>query len=76
MQIGISCEFLGAKRNGTATYSRTLLRGLAELSGDNTYVPYLSTPDALALVTEAPHIRPRGCSCHVPSCSAGKCCSR
>ncbi len=59
MQIGISCEFLGAKRNGTATYSRTLLRGLAELSGDNTYVPYLSTPDALALVTEAPHIRPR-----------------
>jgi glycosyltransferase involved in cell wall biosynthesis len=59
MKIGLSCEFLGIKRNGTATYSRTLLRGLALLEDDHEYYPYLSSPGALALVPDAPRMQPR-----------------
>jgi glycosyltransferase involved in cell wall biosynthesis len=59
MRVGISCEFMGLKRNGTATYSRNLLRGLAQLGGEHEFYPYLSSRDALPLVPEAAHMRPR-----------------
>jgi glycosyltransferase involved in cell wall biosynthesis len=59
MRVGISCEFMGAKRNGTATYSRNLLRGLAALEGRHQFYPYLSTRAALPLLPEAGNITPR-----------------
>jgi glycosyltransferase involved in cell wall biosynthesis len=59
MRIGISSEFVAIKHNGTATYSRNLLTGLALLAPDHTYVPYLSTPAALPLMPSAPHIQPQ-----------------
>ena len=59
MRVGISCEFMGIKRNGTATYSRNLLRGLAQLGGEHEFYPYLSARAALPLVPEAAHMRHR-----------------
>lgn len=59
MRVGISTEFLGVKSNGTATYSRTLLHGLAQLDGVDTFVPYISSPLAPALVPQAAHIQPQ-----------------
>ncbi|MBC8159734.1 MAG: glycosyltransferase family 4 protein [Roseiflexaceae bacterium] len=59
MRVGISAEFLGIKSNGTATYSRTLLRGLAQLDGVDTFVPYISSPLALPLIPHAAQVRPQ-----------------
>jgi glycosyltransferase involved in cell wall biosynthesis len=59
MRVGISCEFMGLKRNGTATYSRNLLRGLAQLGGEHEFYPYLSSRAALPLAPEAAQMRPR-----------------
>ncbi len=59
MRVGISSEFLGVKLNGTATYSRNLLLGLAAHPGPHEFVPYLSVPSALELVPAAPQLRPR-----------------
>ncbi len=59
MRVGISCEFMGVKRNGTATYSRNLLRGLAQLGGEHEFYPYLSARAALPLVPGVAHMPPR-----------------
>ncbi|HEU5097562.1 MAG TPA: glycosyltransferase family 1 protein [Roseiflexaceae bacterium] len=59
IRIGISAEFMGAKRNGTATYSRNLLHGLAALHGEDQFYAYLSARSALPLLPEAGNIRPR-----------------
>jgi glycosyltransferase involved in cell wall biosynthesis len=58
-RIGISCEFIGTKLNGTATYSRNLLYGLAQLHGDQHYTAYLSSPLALPAVPQADHMTAR-----------------
>jgi glycosyltransferase involved in cell wall biosynthesis len=59
MRVGISAEFLGVKRGGTATYTRTLLLGLAGLDVGHRFHPYLAARTALPLVPQAPHIAPR-----------------
>jgi hypothetical protein len=59
MRVGISAEFMGAKRNGTATYSRNLLRGLAALEGQHQFYPYLTTRAALPLLPDAGNVTPR-----------------
>jgi glycosyltransferase involved in cell wall biosynthesis len=59
MRIGISCEFLGVKRAGTATYTHTLLQGLAQSGGGHQYFPYLASRAALPLVPPAAHLSPR-----------------
>ncbi|NTU79343.1 MAG: glycosyltransferase family 4 protein [Chloroflexales bacterium] len=59
MRVGISCEFIGTKRNGTATYSRALLAGIARYGGEHEYVAYLSAPEARAMIPRAATITPR-----------------
>lgn len=59
MRVGISCEFIGTKRAGTATYSMNLLKGLAQWGGEHQFFPYLSSREALPLVPQAPTISPR-----------------
>jgi glycosyltransferase involved in cell wall biosynthesis len=49
IRVGISCEFLATKRNGTATYSANLLRGLGAQDGQR-YVAYIAAPEARALI--------------------------
>jgi glycosyltransferase involved in cell wall biosynthesis len=59
MRVGISAEFMGAKRNGTATYSRNLLHGLAALGSEHQFYPYLSARAALPLLPAVGNITPR-----------------
>lgn len=60
MRIGISCEFISTKKNGTATYSVNLLKGLAGLhGGEHEFVVYISSEEARSLVPQAENIIPR-----------------
>jgi glycosyltransferase involved in cell wall biosynthesis len=59
MRVGISAEFLGIKRGGTATYTRNLLQGLASLDTEHDFHPYLAARTARPLVPVARHIAPR-----------------